>query len=333
MIVIDKEMNSTIVDCCPCSKRTETTKTTFEDSYRIENRIHSGAYGTVYRVTSLLVPPHLSKSYAVKIIPRQRLKPTEEEDVLKEVAVMRDLANVAHVCKLVDFFVEPDTFYIVQELAMGGDLFDLVANGNLYSESEARTLANNLLKALQEIHSRGIVHRDLKPENILIANARKKTAVLLADFGFATHLPEEGYLTRRCGTHGFIAPEVVRRLPYNQSADLFGLGCILFYCICGLLPFFSDNKTQSFAKVCSGDFDFRSFHWNTVSVPAKQFLMGLLAVDPRQRWTVEQALESTWIKEGLTDALFGTIDWKPNRCHGNDLGQSMLFNFQAANLG
>ena len=60
----------------------------FDDHYRIEDRIHAGAYGTVYRVTEKLQP---YKQFAAKIIARRKLKRHEEQDMITEADIMRDL--------------------------------------------------------------------------------------------------------------------------------------------------------------------------------------------------------------------------------------------------
>jgi tRNA A-37 threonylcarbamoyl transferase component Bud32 len=172
---------------------------TFEDLYQLGERLRSGSYGVVYTCQHKL---NAEKTYAVKILDRTKLKKQDDESVFREVAIMKELAGLDNVVQLIDFFVSPEKLYMVQVFAAGGDVFDRLAQRTLYNEKDSRDLAECLLKTIQALHDRKIVHRDLKPENLLLANTFDDCEILLADFGFACLLPEDGRLTTRCGTPG-----------------------------------------------------------------------------------------------------------------------------------
>ncbi len=172
---------------------------TFEDQYQLDERLRSGSYGVVYTCHPKW---NTEQTYAVKIMDRSKLKKHDDESVFREVAIMKELAGVANVVQLIDFFASPEKLYMVQVFAAGGDVFDRLAQRSLYNEKDSRDLAECLLKTIQALHDRKIAHRDLKPENLLLANTFDDCEILLADFGFARMLPEEGRLTTRCGTPG-----------------------------------------------------------------------------------------------------------------------------------
>jgi len=308
----------------------------FDGQYQIEERLNAGAKGVVYKVTdrhskhastAAAVGKENNGVYAAKRIPRQGLREQDEKDILSEINILKSLRNVPHVVKFVDYYIEADSFYIVQELAKGGDVFERIDREELYNEHAARSVAIKLLQTIQKLHQRGIVHRDIKPENILLADARDGTSVLLADFGFATYVPREG-LTRRCGTPCFCAPEVWQRRPYHKAVDLWATGCVLYMMMSGYPPFYAADNHDIFRLACQGYVSFHAPVWNTISMEAKEFILGLLRVDPLQRWTVEEALQSTWIQSGLTDALFDNLDWMPKCSQRSDSGRCYAYTIE-----
>ena len=94
----------------------------------------------------------------------------------------------SHIISLKEFCQDDDNFYIVEELAEGGELFEAISKRKCYSEREAENLVRTLLYTLRYCHERHVVHRDLKPENILLKSADDFLNIRIADFGFATHV-------------------------------------------------------------------------------------------------------------------------------------------------
>ena len=92
----------------------------------------------------------------------------------------------------------------------------------------------NFLEALMYLANNLIVHRDLKPENLIFASKNDNTSIIIADFGLATrlHSPEHK-LTLRCGSPGYVAPEVLRDEGYNCSSDVFSAGVIFYVMLTG----------------------------------------------------------------------------------------------------
>ena len=93
-----------------------------------------------------------------------------------------------------------------------------------------------ILKALVAMHAKNIVHRDLKPENLLFkydiyyTNIFRSDAIdslKIVDFGLSASTKKES-LTMRCGSPGYVAPEVLNDLGYRCKADIFSAGIILY---------------------------------------------------------------------------------------------------------
>ena len=67
----------------------------------------------------------------------------------------------------------------------------------------------NFLMGLAHCHSKGIMHRDLKPENLMLKSKKRIHKVKIIDFGLGSFVKVQEYLFKRCGTPGFVAPEVI----------------------------------------------------------------------------------------------------------------------------
>ena len=86
------------------------------------------------------------------------------------------------------------------------------------------------------------MHRDLKPDNILLKSS-SSLDLCLVDFGLADIYDSSNqYLFTKCGTPGFVAPEILNSLPYGPKVDVFSAGIIMYGMLCGKYPFNSLDK-------------------------------------------------------------------------------------------
>jgi serine/threonine protein kinase len=135
----------------------------FRDVYDLKTKIRKGSFATVWECTH----KETKETFAVKIIKREGLKPSDDEAVMNEVAIMQSLHH-KHIVQMVDFYEEPDYFFMVMDYMAGGDVFDRIVERTVYTEKDARELVEILLKVVKFLHNNGIAHRDLKPQNLLL---------------------------------------------------------------------------------------------------------------------------------------------------------------------
>ena len=98
------------------------------------------------------------------------------------------------------------------------------------------------------------------------------------------------------GTRGYLAPEMLQRRDYSRAVDTWALGVIVFVLLCGCLPFDDDSQTVPSDDLVRKKFVLRFPRWaKNLSASAKDLLTHLLDVDPRTRYTAEQALQHPWV--------------------------------------
>lgn len=131
-----------------------------KEKFIAKAKLGEGAYGLVF----LGEDRETGEKAAIKRISKGRLQGQEKREVMREVAVLNKLKGHPTILHLLGFFESPDAYYIVTELASGGELFDRIIEKTIYSEADARGLVRTLLSALDFLADRNIAHRDLKPE-------------------------------------------------------------------------------------------------------------------------------------------------------------------------
>jgi len=104
------------------------------------------------------------------------------------------------------------------------------------------------------------------------------------------------------GTPGYVAPEVVRRLPGANAppADLWSAGVVLYILLSGKMPFFGRDDAECLARTAAGDYAMPSREWRRVSPAAVSLVRGLLCVDPAKRLTAAAALQHPWLADPAT---------------------------------
>ena len=114
----------------------------------------------------------------------------------------------------------------------------------------------NILDAMKYLHEQNVVHRDLKPENLILASKDNDYDLKIADFGLASFIKDGEKLKLRCGSPGYVGPELLEENGYNKKVDMFSIGVILYIMLCGSPPF-NGSDEQILNKVSKGNWEFR----------------------------------------------------------------------------
>jgi calcium/calmodulin-dependent protein kinase I len=230
-----------------------------------------------------------------------------------------------NILTLVDYFETLNNLYLVTDLALGGELFDRICRKGSYYESDAADLIRATLSAVAYLHDHGIVHRDLKPENLLFRTPEDNADLLIADFGLSRIMDEEQFhvLTTTCGTPGYMAPEIFKKTGHGKPVDIWAIGVITYFLLCGYTPFDRDSNLEEMQAILIADYSFTPIeYWRGVSVQAREFIKRCLTIDPTQRMTSHEALSHPFVA-GVPASTNGT-DGK-----GSDLLPVVKKNFNA----
>eukprot|EP00551_Chaetoceros_affinis_P008224 CAMPEP_0203664150 /NCGR_PEP_ID=MMETSP0090-20130426/1616_1 /ASSEMBLY_ACC=CAM_ASM_001088 /TAXON_ID=426623 /ORGANISM="Chaetoceros affinis, Strain CCMP159" /LENGTH=380 /DNA_ID=CAMNT_0050527287 /DNA_START=163 /DNA_END=1305 /DNA_ORIENTATION=+ len=279
----------------------------YSDDYTTGKVLGEGAFSKVKEAKNNAN----NQVYAVKIINRPSLSEEDLKGLQQEIAILQEIDH-PHIIKLYNVYHEPAKIYLVTELMSGGELFDRIVQKEYYSEQEARDVCRILFAALNYCHDRKVAHRDLKPENLLLYSRDDDNNIKIADFGFAKKCPSSHCCLTQCGTPGYVAPEILSGIPYGTKADMWSIGVILYILLAGYPPFNGNNQRELFRLIKKGRYVFHEQYWGSISDDAKDLVSKLLVVDPKDRLTASEALQTDWM--GKTSRSLVT----------RDLGQSLI---------
>ncbi|KAJ1325732.1 calcium/calmodulin-dependent protein kinase I [Microdochium nivale] len=262
--------------------------------YKVGKTLGAGSYSVVKECVHI----ETGRYYAAKVI-NKRLMLGREHMVRNEIAVLKRV-SIGHqnILTLVDYFATMNNLYLITDLALGGELFDRICRKGSYYESDAADLIRATLSAVAYLHDNGIVHRDLKPENLLFRTPEDNADLLIADFGLSRIMDEDQFhvLTTTCGTPGYMAPEIFKKTGHGKPVDIWAMGVITYFLLCGYTPFDRDSDFEEMQAILNADYSFQpTEYWRGVSDHAKDFITRCLTVDPNNRMTAHEALSHKFV--------------------------------------
>jgi serine/threonine-protein kinase len=210
--------------------------------YRIQALLGRGGMGVVYLAEQL--GPR--RQLALKLL----LDPVAAGEAFRERFLRESELTAAidhpNVLPVYDAGETDGVLWIAMRYVPGIDLAALLHRDGPLAPEPALALCGPVAGALDAAHTRGLVHRDVKPANILLAvEDGAVTQVYLADFGLTKRVGGAGGLTvsgQVLGTIDYVAPEQIEGGEVDGRADQYALGCVLFECLTGTVPFRRDSE-------------------------------------------------------------------------------------------
>ena len=214
--------------------------------YTVLDEVARGGMGHVFRAEHAM----MGREVAVKVLPRAKATPESEAAFRRE---MRMIGRLDHenLVRAFDAGYDAMVYYLVTELVPGLDLKRQVLKHGPLDEVLAASVISQAARGLAYAHDQEIVHRDVKPGNILVTPEGR---VKVLDLGLAGSQIEEesSRLGRVVGTMDYIAPEQVRTPDdVGPTADIYALGCTLYYAVTGQVPFPGGTRREKMQRQLS----------------------------------------------------------------------------------
>lgn len=230
---------------------------TLKGRYRVDNVLGRGGFSITYKGWDLqegqpvAIKEYYPGGFAVRDTAvssevncpeDSRVFEENKKRFLREASVMAQFREHEQIVKILDYFEENHTAYIVMEYVDGITLKEYVCRkGGKISWEETREIARTLIKALIPLHNSGIIHRDLSPENIMIL---PDGGLKILDFGAVKRIDKEMEVGRRLTipTEAIVKQGYAPIEQYQNHGnlgpwtDVYALCATICYCLTGSVP-------------------------------------------------------------------------------------------------
>ena len=227
---------------------------------------------------------------------------------------------------MVDYTEDDRNIYMVLEMATKGNLYSYLLGKKCFGEKESFVYFFQTLLAVDYLHYNGIffsdnicqlggswgkflgstyslevkkywldlgiLHRDLKPENLLFDD---QSNIKLCDFGWAFFESETNKEFSYTGTLPYMAPEILKRVKYDHTVDIWALGVLLYEMLHGATPFEAKDQRTTMDNILNCE-KFAVKWRPDLSGDIKTLICKILQAEPRNRIAIDQIFENRWVK-------------------------------------
>ena len=268
--------------------KSEGNKIRLVGDYELQRVLGKGSEGYV----RVAVHRQTGERKAIKIF--EKTKQINLEHLENEIASLRKL-NHPNIVKLEEVIENESQLYFVMELCSGGSLAEHVAIAP-FSIPVTRGFFKQILSGLKYCHDCGIVHRDLKLENILLDN--DGINLKICDFGHSTVIITDWDYVQSAivGSLYQIAPEQLQDHCYRgKKADVWSVGVMLVRMLTGQYPFYSKDPEETVNLIKNAVYQLPE----TIPPDIQELISNILVINPQQRYSLEQVIESSFVKSDV----------------------------------
>jgi serine/threonine protein kinase len=273
----------------------------FRDRYEVVRMIGRGGFGVTFLARDVTLPG--APMCVIKQLCPKVSEPSSLDNARRrferEAKILAKLGSHSQIPMLLDYFVEEEEFYLVQEYVRGATMARWIRRYGCMSEASVKRFLREMLPLLQYIHNQQVIHRDIKPQNII--RCQDDGRLVLIDFGAVKELiaqvgdtSAKAPTTHFIGTVGFAPPEQFSLRPVFAS-DIFSLGVTCLYLLTGKAPldFDSDRHTGELLWQDSVQ----------LSEPFAKILSKMLKISLQDRYQSATAILRALAQESADDSL------------------------------
>ena len=261
--------------------------------YQLGSLIGRGGMSEVYEAFD----PRLGRHVALKVLDKELARSGSfRERFIRESRLAASLSH-PNVIPIFEAGSEGEMLFIAMHLVQGSDLGSLISARGCLSPLLTREVLRQAASALDEAHECGLLHRDVKPGNLLVTAERTQTPhVYLTDFGLTKSLGRDSRITETgqlLGSVHYVSPEHVEGREMDHRADVYSLGCVLFECLTGSVPYERDSDMSVLWAHLNAEIPRPSKKNRKLPNLVDRVVARALAKDPEERFeTCGQLVES-----------------------------------------
>lgn len=220
----------------------------FLGKYRLLDHLGTGGMSSVYLAEHVL----MQRRVAIKVLPKQRVQDSSYLARFHREAQAAAALDHRNIVRAYDVDNDGVNHYLVMEYVEGRDLQRIVRQDGPLPAHLAADYIRQAAEGLAHAHQAGLIHRDIKPANLLVD---AKGAIKVLDLGLARFTADEtasltiAYDENVLGTADYLAPEqALDSHRVDARADIYSLGCTLYFLLTGQPPFPEGTLPQRLMK-------------------------------------------------------------------------------------